>query len=342
MMKSLLTVGLFSLMSVVVAQTSSEGSSGGNAVLVEVGGKKLTLADFEQRRPVSLFQARNAFYQAERKALDEYIDEYVLEQQAQKENVTVAQLLDRHVASTLQGEPTEEALRVYYEGVDTTEPYEAVRDKILDSLHQRRMAKAKSAYVQSLRSAANVGIYLAPPRALPVLKETPQRGVADAPVVIVEYADYECPFCQQGQPDLDRVEAEYKGKLVFAYKDVPLPMHPHAQKAAEAAHCAEAQGKFWEYHDLLFVSKQLEVPQLKEQARQLKLDGNAFDKCLDSGEKAEVVKTQLAEGQSLGLQGTPSYLINGRFFSGNLSFQELRGIVEEELSASRPKAAAAR
>jgi protein-disulfide isomerase len=338
MTKLLWTIGLFSLTSIVVAQTGSEGSSGGSAVLVEIGGKKLTLADFEQKRPVGLFQARNAFYQAERKALDEYIDEYLLEQQAQKEKVTVEQLLERHVTSTLPGEPSEEALRVYFEGVDTTETYEAVRDKILDAIRQRRIAKAKSAYVQSLRSAANVGVYLTPPRALPVLRETPQRGMANAPVVIVEYADYECPYCQQGQPDLDKIESEYKGKLSFAYKDVPLPMHPHAQKAAEAAHCAEAQGKFWEYHDLLFVSKQLEVPQLKEQARRLKLDGDSFDKCLDSGEKADFVKTQLAEGQSLGLQGTPSFLINGRFFSGNLNYQELRGIVEEELNASRTKA----
>src|ERR1700688_5019900 len=120
MTKLLWTIGLFSLTSIVVAQTGSEGSSGGSAVLVEIGGKKLTLTDFEQKRPVGLFQARNAFYQAERKALDEYIDEYLLEQQAQKEKVTVEQLLERHVTSTLPGEPSEEALRVYFEGVDTT------------------------------------------------------------------------------------------------------------------------------------------------------------------------------------------------------------------------------
>ena len=336
MMRALRTIGWVSLASAVWAQ-SGGSSSGGNPVVVEIGGTKLTMAEVEQQRPMSLFQARNAFFQAQRKALDEFVDSYLLEQQARKEGVTVDQLLERHVTSSIAPPPSEEALRVYYEGLDATEPYETVREKIIDVLRQRRMTKAKSAYVKSLREATTVGMYLAPPRAYPVLKDTPVRGVADAPVMVVVYSDYECPYCQQGRPDLDRVEAEYKGKVSFAYKDVPLPMHPHAQKAAEAAHCAEAQSKFWEYHDQLFASKQLEIAQLKEQARKLQLNGEAFDKCLDSGEKADLVKKQLEEGQSLGLQGTPSFLINGRFFSGNLSYQELRGIIEEELTVSRAK-----
>src|SRR5208282_5343363 len=104
---------------------------------------------------------------------------------------------------------------------------------------------------------------------------------------------------------------EYKGKIAFAFRDVPLPMHSHAQKAAEAAHCAGAQGKFWQYHDMLFSTKQLDLAQLKEHARALNLDGTAFDTCLDSGATADVVKAQLAEGQALHLEGTPSFLING-------------------------------
>jgi protein-disulfide isomerase len=150
--------------------------------------------------------------------------------------------------------------------------------------------------------------------------------------MLVEYADYECPYCQQMQPTLEKIEAEFKGKINFAYKDVPLPMHPNAPKAAEATHCAGAQGKYWEYHDLLVKNKKLEIPALKEAAHTLKLDGNAFDKCLDSGEKSEIIKEHLSEAQSLGINGTPSFLINGRFFSGSMSYEALRGILEEELS----------
>jgi protein-disulfide isomerase len=262
------------------------------------------------------------------------VNEYVLEKQAKAENVTVAQLLERHVNGTIEKDPPEDALRVYYEGVETTEPYEAVRGQILDALRQRRLAKAKAAYLKSLLAESKITIRVGAPRAQVALKDTPVRGGKNAPVLVVEYADYECPYCQQAQPALDKLEAEYKGKMALAYKDTPLPMHPHAQKAAEAAHCAAAQGKYWEYHDLLFKSQKLEIPQLKEQARELKIDGAAFDKCLDSGEQSELVKVQLGEAQSLGLQGTPSFFINGRFFSGSLSYEALRGIVEEEIAAA--------
>jgi protein-disulfide isomerase len=169
------------------------------------------------------------------------------------------------------------------------------------------------------------------------------RGVPDAPIVSVEYSDYECPYCQQTQAALDKIEAEYKGKIAFAYKDFPLPMHPHAEKAAEAAHCAGVQGKYWQFHDQLFKTKQLEVAQLKESARALNLNSKEFDECLDSGSQAEAVKTQSADGKSLQLQGTPSFLINGRFFNGGLSYDDLHGIIEEELkSASAPVKQAAR
>src|SRR5207244_5422354 len=124
------------------------------------------------------------------------------------------------------------------------------------------------------------------------------------------------------QPIIDKLTAEYSGKVAFAYKDLPLQMHPRAQKAAEAAHCAGAQGKYWEYHDQLFANKQLYIPQLKESALALKLDTKAFDKCLDSNEQTEVVKAQMTEGQALQIQGTPSFFINGRFFSGVLSYEQ--------------------
>jgi protein-disulfide isomerase len=155
--------------------------------------------------------------------------------------------------------------------------------------------------------------------------------------MFVEYADYECPYCQQIQPALDRLRSEYLGKVAFAYKDVPLPIHKNAQKASEATHCAGVQGKYWEYHDVLVSTKQLEIPKLKEMARTLKLDIDAFDKCLDTGEQAAIVKSHMEEAQSLGLQGTPSFFINGRFFSGLLSYEMLRGIVEEELAAASAK-----
>jgi protein-disulfide isomerase len=316
------------------AAAFADEPSSNSAVVLEINGTKFTFSEFEQKRPAALFQARNTFYQSARKAADEFVDSYLLEQQANAEHITVAELLERHVNSVITKDPPEDALRVYYEGVDTTEPYEAVRPQILSHIRQKRLDKAKAEYLKTLHSQAKVAIRMSPPRASISLKDTPLRGPQDAPVTIIEYADYECPYCQQIQPVLDKLETEYKGKVAFAYKDAPLPMHSHAQKAGEAARCAGAQGKYWEYHDLLFASKALDIPQLKEAAANLKLDTQAFDKCLNSGEQEKAVKTQLAEAQTFQLQGTPSFFINGIFFSGSLTSEQFHTVIDDELAAA--------
>jgi protein-disulfide isomerase len=318
----------------VFAFAETAADSNANTTVLEVDGVKVTNAEFEQKRPGSVFQARNAFYEAERKSIDDYVDEYLLEREAKKENLTAAQMVEKHVTSMLPPDPSDDALRVYYEAVDTPLPFEAVRAQILDHIKQIRIAKAKAAYVKSLRAQAKVVITLNAPRATVSLKDTPIRGAVDAPVMIVEYSDYECPYCQQTQPALDKIEAEFKGKIAFAYKDTPLPMHSHAQKAAEASHCAGVQGKYWEYHDYLFAHKQLEIAQLKEAARTLNLDSKSFDECLDSGAQAATVRAQSADGAALQLQGTPSFLINGRFINGGLGYDQFRSLIEEELKAA--------
>ncbi|MGP8247413.1 MAG: thioredoxin domain-containing protein [Bryobacteraceae bacterium] len=315
--------------------------SGGDVVLEEVNGVKVTMADLEQKRAQALFQARTNYYDAERKVLEDLADQSLLEQQAAKEGVTVEQLLDRHVNATLPKDPSDEALRVYYEGIDTTQPFEAVRGKIIESLRQRRMAKAKAAYLKSLRSQASIIIRLAPPRAPISMKDVAVREVGSPQVTLLEYADYECPYCQQAQPIVAKLEAEFKGKVAFAFKDYPLPMHPHAEKAAEASHCAAAQGKYWEYHDLMFANKDLDVAGLKNDARQLKLDTAAFDTCLDSGQMAGAVKTDASEATDLGIQGTPTFFVNGRSVSGAPSYEGLRAVINEELSAVSNQSTAA-
>jgi len=318
------------------AETSTTGTQSGETVLAEVDGIKLTLAEFEAKRPTGLFQARNNFYEAERKAVDEFVNEYLLNRAAQKEGLTVSELLDRHTKAGGFQQPSEETLRVYFEGVDTTEPYEALRDKIIEAIRTRRQARAKTAYLQKLRSEAKISFELAPVRAPLSLQDAPVKGSVDAPVMLVEFADYECPYCQQIQPVVDKILADYKGRVAFAFKDFPLPMHTHAQKAAEAAHCAQAQGKYWEFHDLLFTTRQYDTAQLKEAARTLQLNADTFGQCLDSGKHSQAVKKQFDESQLLGLPGTPAFFVNGRLINpnGTVGYDTLRNVIEEELAIS--------
>jgi protein-disulfide isomerase len=318
---------IFFTVSVAVGQDHS-------ALVAEVNGDKLTVSDLEQKEATELLQSRYKYYQAERKALDDLIDQHLLEMQASKENLTVDQLIQREVTSKVKADPTDDQLRVYYEGVDTDQPFEAMREQILQHIQEARRTKVRATYVKSLRSQAQITIALASPTAPVEQTHSPVRGNRDAPVVLVEFADYQCPYCQKIHPDLEKLQKEYGNRLALVYKDYPLPMHPYAQKAAEAARCAGVQGKFWEFHDMLFAGKKLQPADLREQARTLNLDEGRFDKCLVEGAEAADVEKDAAEARSLGITGTPSFFINGHFFSGGLSYTALRDMVEQQLAKS--------
>ncbi len=258
--------------------------------------------------------------------------------QAAHEHLTVDQLIEREVNGKVS-DPTEDQMRVYYEGLQTNQSFQAIRDKLLDHIREIRRAKVRKAYLQNLREHAKVVITLAPPTADVSVAGGYLRGRPDAPVLIVEFADYQCPFCQGVNPDLEKLRKEFGDKVAVAYKDFPLPMHTNAEGAAEAARCAGAQGKFWEYHDLLFQNKQLETANLKQAARTLHLDTVRFDKCVDANEEAAAVKKDYNEAVRLGLSGTPSFFINRHFLSGALDYSTLREAVQQQLRNSTSAAA---
>jgi protein-disulfide isomerase len=311
---------------------SAQQSIDKGQVIAEVGGQKLTLGELEQQQGGKLLQARYQYYMNQRKALDQVIDDKLIEIEATKRHLSSEQLLNTVVYKDLK-DPTEDQLQVYYEGMESNESYEAVHDRVLEHIRELRREKAKAAYVTQLRSNASVQVLLAPPYVDVNLKDAYAQGAKNPPVTLVEFADYECPYCQKITPELQKLEKEYGDRLAVVYKDFPLPMHHTSQKAAEAARCAGEQGKFWEYHDVLFYSKQLQVDELKAHARVLKLDGDQFDKCLDNGAEASTVKKSLEEAQKLGLTGTPSFFVNGHFFSGAADYTVLKEMVEMQLAS---------
>jgi protein-disulfide isomerase len=317
---------------VTVLSSASAFTQTDTSVVAEVNGVKLTVADLEQEESGKLLQAHNQYYQVEKKALEDLIEKRLLQQKAKQQGLSVDQLVDRDIKSQVQ-DPTEDQMRVYYEGLESDQPYEAVQVKILEKIRQLRTDKARAAYMKVLRAQSHVIVELASPSANVNLENAYTLGSKHARVTLVEFADYECPYCQKVASDLKKLHDEFGDKLAFVFKDYPLPMHSHAQKAAEAARCAGQQGKFWEYHDELFRSKQLDVDRLKEDAQVLHLDGSQFGRCLDSGEKSAEVQLDREEGVKLGLSGTPSFFVNGHFYSGALDYAALHQIVEQQIEA---------
>jgi protein-disulfide isomerase len=164
------------------------------------------------------------------------------------------------------------------------------------------------------------------------------RGETGAKVTIVEFSEYQCPFCKRYiEAAYAQIWEEYEGKIRYVFRDYPLPFHQHAQKASEAARCAADQDGFWEYHDLLFEnqsvwSSKTEIDQdLVAFATELSLNKSQFESCLTSGEHAQTVKDDLALGQELGVSGTPTFFINGRMLVGAQPFEAFKEIIDEEL-----------
>ena len=302
-----------------------------SSVVAEIAGRKVTADELAEKEAGKLLQAKYKYYLAERDALELFIEDQLLELQAKKEGVTLDELYKRHVAINVP-EPTEDQLRFYYEGVQTDESYESARIHIIDTVHQLRTKKARDAYLAELRAQYGVVVELSQPSAHVDVANAQRLGSEQAPVQIIEFADYECPYCQNVNDDLRRLREQFGDQVSLVYKDFPLPMHPLAARAAEAARCAGAQGKFWEFHDALFQTKRIQVSDLKLQARTLKLDTARFDQCLDGGEQIAVVKKDAQEAKRLGLEGTPSFFINGHFMSGSIGYEKLRGTVLQELS----------
>jgi protein-disulfide isomerase len=307
-------------------------------VLAEVNGDKLTRGDLEQKQGNLLLHARYQYYQTEKKALDELIEQHLLETEAHRQGITVDELLQRDIDSKVK-DPSEDQLQFYYEALDSKEPYDKMRDKIRDRIREIRASRLRTTYIDNLRSKSNIVVELAPPLANVHTENAAEiEGRRDAPIQLVEFADYQCLYCQKVNPDLIKLLEEYKDKVALIYKDFPLSMHPQAKKAAEAARCAGEQGQFWEYHNLLFKDKKFETPDLKQQAQALNLDTAKFDKCLDSGEEAARVKKDQEEGTRLGLSGTPSFFLNGHFFTGAVDYSTLHKMIEQQLylTASLP------
>ena len=160
----------------------------------------------------------------------------------------------------------------------------------------------------------------------------PSRGPANAPVTIVEFSDFQCPYCGREFPVIERLMKEYDGKVRLVFRHYPLDFHPFAQKAAEAGACAQDQGKFWELHDKMFTNQdKLAVGDLKGYAKSVGLDASKFERCLDSGEKKALVEEDMKAGTAAGVNGTPAFFINGLFVNGAQPYEQMKQTVDREL-----------
>lgn len=162
------------------------------------------------------------------------------------------------------------------------------------------------------------------------------RGAKNAAIMLVEYSDFECSFCKKHFPTMDQLLKDYEGKIGFVYKHYPLPFHKNAQKSAETSECAGEQGKFWEMHDKLFTANDLSVENIKKLAKDLKLNTNQFNKCLDDGKYEQKIKDQTQEAVKFGVTGTPATFVNGYKISGSYPVSLFKEVIDAILAGKDP------
>ena len=279
-----------------------------------------------------LLPLRNQEYEIKRKALDNLIEQKLLEAAAKKKGLTTEKLLAQEVDSKIP-DPSDAEIEGYYLGLRTKSPLAEAKTQLRDSLKQAKTQHARQDYLKTLRADSEVVVLLSAPRVEVGYDPTRVRGNPKAPVMIVEFSDYQCPYCHTAETTVKEVLAKYGDKVSLAYRDYPLTaIHSQAESAAEGSRCALEQGRFWEYHDRLFTASNLDKDTLIEYARKLKLDDNQFGACLTSGKyKAEIDK-DLEAGRKAGVSGTPGFFINGIELSGAQPKDAFTRVIDEELA----------
>jgi len=276
-------------------------------------------------------------YELRKAGLDALLAQKLVEAKAKKEGLTPEALLKRDVQDKLP-KPSDQEMKALYDQASAAgqqlPPYEQVKPQIATYIQNQRAQDAVRAYYDKLRAEAKAEVLLPayqPPR-VAVAAEGPAKGPADAPITIVEFSDFECPFCSKGEEVIQQVLAKYPGKIKLVYRDFPLPFHSHAQKAAEAAHCAGEQGKYWEMHGKLFANqKALDEASLKGYAKEIGVDEAKFGKCLASGEKAKDVEANKKAGEAVGVTGTPAFFVNGMLLNGAQPLDAFTALIDAEL-----------
>ena len=329
------------LSSVAVIALTSACNKEARVIVAEVDGQIVYASDLEKSAAKALSEQRERLYRLQKQKLEEYVDAVLLTREAKKSGISVGTLLNREVNSKIMP-ITDDEIVVFYGsnksrlGMDLKDG----REQIRKFLRVKKIEAQKALYLKSLRSNSRIETYLKVPplfRAEVPITGAPSKGPEYAPVTIVKFEDYQCPFCREVQPIFKELLSHYNGKIRLVHKDLPLDnIHSQARQAAEAARCADEQGKFWTYHDKLYASAStLSAEDVKNYARELGLNVGLFDRCFATGKHRAIVEKDISDGVQLGLTGTPTFFINGREISGAQPLETFITMIDEELGQAK-------
>jgi len=345
----------------VAAAAPAETSQDPNQIAAKIGGRSFSNADLDARLKDDLasLKERAEASEAQLKAQLEDIKSQVREQEymlrkkaltevlfdleAQERGITRDALLAQEVtAKSMVTSADTDAMWNEVKSRAKGATKEQVLPQLQQMVAQRKTESRVSAYQRELFKKHQVTLVgLQPERkAVTFPADAPVMGPSDAPITLVEFTDYQCPYCQSAQQYVDRVMETYKGQVRLVYQEFPLDFHGQAKPAGMAARCAGEQGKFWEMHTgLLRQPGALDEADLLTRAVGLGLDSAKFSTCVASGKYNDVIEKAIQNGRSVGVSGTPTFFLNGRSFSGAQPFEIFESMIEEELALAPTRSA---
>lgn len=340
-----LLLNLAVVVSVGCTQVSVGAEQAKGRLLARVNGVAVTEGEVRQAAASELKKLRLTRLQYEAKhkqkvhdAVESNLDRLVglklVEQEAERRSLPVQELLRLEVSAGLK-QPTDQEVANFYQSnrKKLKKSLEEMTGEIRRYLSRQQYQKRYQAFVDRLKAASQVESFLEPNRVEIQTLSSPSLGPVGAPVTLVEFSDFQCPYCARLAPVVKRIAGEYPGQVRVVFRQFPLrSIHAHAQKAAEASLCAFDQGRFWDMHDALFADiKKLGPKDLTARAKKLNLDLDAFSHCLDSGKYAAAVQQDLEDGMAAGVSGTPAVYVNGRVLKGSKPYDGIKKVIEEEL-----------
>lgn len=301
-------------------------------------GQAITYAELEERAASRLAKVRQEEYDVRKMVLEEMIAERLVAKEAKSRGVDPAALVKSEVTDKVAA-PTDADVESVYNanrGRAGGRSKEELAPRIQKMLVDQRTAERRAAFESDLRKKASATILISAPRmAVTFPADAPTLGPADAPITLVEFTDYQCPFCHRAQETVDKVLEQYKDKVRFVHRDFPLDNHPRAIFASRASRCAGEQKKYWEYHrDLLKNPTDFSDADLKDRASRQGLNTATFEECYRSGRYDDDIKEAMDSGASLGVTGTPAFFVNGRMLYGARPLSDFQEIIDEELATT--------
>jgi protein-disulfide isomerase len=325
------------ILTTIVALAAAGLSQAADDTAATVGTTTISRAALEKHVKPRLIEIDNERYEALKEGLDELVAEELFKQEAAARKVSPEQLEAQEITAKA-GQPSDAEVQQVYDANKAQlqgQTLEAVKPRIVEFLKDQKAAERREAFIDELKGKYKTVVNLKAPVIDVGTGGRPEKGPKDAPITMVVFSDYECPFCRRAEETVVQVLKTYDGKIRYVFRDYPLPFHAKARPAAVAANCAREQGKYWEFNHKLWTGD-LSNEGLKKIATEVGLDQAKYDACFAKNDQKSIDQ-DLADGAAVGVNGTPAFFINGRMLSGAQPFEAFKTIIDEELAKASQK-----